>query len=202
MLAHWGLTIAILFGYIFGFLAAANWRLSPIVCSCVVVCMMCVARAFKSKKLVAKRFAALALCVLLAASALSCYRISEMPKNGKAQNENYLIAKMLSDNNLEYGFATFWHSQSITVLSDQKVKTRCIDVSEDTGISARLYQSQRQWFEPQQGVDKYFILLSTSEIIALDRAGGFTELKDAATESLTFSNYLVLIYPMSEPMPW
>lgn len=202
LLAHWGLTIAIFFGYIFGFLAAANWRLSPVLCSCIVVCMLCISRAITSKKLVAKRFAALALCALLATSALSVYRISEMPMNGKAENSNYKISKMLSDNSLEYGFATFWYSQSITVLSNQNVKTRCIDVTETGGVTPRTYQQQLQWYEPQSDVDEYFILLSLSEMMTLDKIGEFDELSEKASRKLVFDNYYVLVFPMSSPMPW
>ena len=129
ILSHYGVSAVIMFGYIFGILSAANWRLSPMICTGLMVCFA----AFRTAKpyVIAVRFSALAACVLVLMSAISVKTIAEMDKNGIENNEKYQLAKVLEENGLEYGFATFWNSQAITVLSDSKVRVSNTDINEN-----------------------------------------------------------------------
>lgn len=64
--------------------------------------------------------------------------------------------------NLEYGFGTFWNANVYELLTDGRIKIRDINVNEN-GVSRRIYQNKASWFEPQDGIDTYFLLLSDGE---------------------------------------
>ncbi len=164
ILAHFGVSAVIMFGYVFGILSAANWRLSPMICTGLIVCLA----AFKTAKgyAVPVRLSVLAACVLVLMSGVSFVNIAKMEKNGIETNEKYKLAVQLEEKGLTHGYATFWNSQAITLLSDSKVKAVNVDVNEQ-GISPAYYQSNNAWFEPQEGVDKYFVLLSDYEVDVL-----------------------------------
>lgn len=164
ILAHFGVSAVIMFGYIFGILSAANWRLSPMICTGLVVCIA----AFRTAKdyVVSLRLSVIAACVLVLMSGVSFMNIAQMEKNGIEINEKYKLAVQLEEKGLTHGFATFWNSQAITVLSDSRVKAANIDVKEN-GISPASYQSNSSWFEPVEGVDEYFVLLTDYEVEVL-----------------------------------
>ena len=52
------------------------------------------------------------------------------------------ICKRIEENGLEYGFATFWNSQAITVLSDSRVRVANTDINEN-GIAPCYYQQTK-----------------------------------------------------------
>ncbi len=164
ILTHFSMTAVIMFGYVFGILSAVNWRLSPIICTGLLVCFA----AFRCAKdyVVPKRIAAVVMCMLVLMSGISFKTIAEMDKNGIENNEKYATIQYLKENGLNYGYATFWNSQVITVLSDSEVRAANVDVNEN-GIAPCPYQANRNWFEPQEGVEKYFVLLSNAEVETL-----------------------------------
>ena len=49
------------------------------------------------------------------------------------------------------------------MLSDSEVKVRNIDVKDNAGVIGRHYQSSLHWYNDQEGVDEYFVILSASE---------------------------------------
>ena len=76
------------------------------------------------------------------------------------------IARLSTDaattEGLEYGYATFWYSQAVTVLSDSQVRVRNI-TADKNGVRGRHYQSSLNWYNDQEGVDEYFVILSAKE---------------------------------------
>lgn len=196
LLAHWGLTAVILFGYVFGDLSAANWRLSPIIATGIPVCIMCFRTAitFSPKKYgTVKRLCAVSLCFFIAASAVGMRTVYALPKYGIAENEGTALSEMLERHGLNYGYATFWNSQRTTVISDSAVKVRTITV-DGNGIFLRDYQSSKKWFLNQPGVDKYFIVLTPSEAALLSESGLFERAIDLADETFSEGIYFVLVF--------
>lgn len=103
------------------------------------------------------------LCVLLVlVCAANANEIRKMPKDYGQDNYLHMLASDLEERGLEYGYATFWRSQAITVISDSKVKCRETLVN-NSGVITDYYQSSRLWYEDQPGIDKYFVILSQSE---------------------------------------
>lgn len=191
ILAHFSMTAVIMFGYVFGILSAANWRLSPIICTGLLVCFA----AFRCAKdyVVPRRIAAVMTCVLILMSAVSFKAVAEMDKNGIENNEKYETIQYLKENNLNYGYATFWNSQTITVLSDSEVRTANVDVNEN-GIAPCPYQANQNWFKPQEGVDRYFVLLSDSEVNTLMATDDWNYFESSDVEKLETDNYVIYVF--------
>ena len=191
ILSHFGVSAVIMFGYIFGILSAANWRLSPMICTGIMVCFA----SFRAAKpyVVSLRFSALAACVLVLMSAISVKTIAEMDKNGIEYNEKYQLAKILEENGLEYGFATFWNSQAITVLSDSKVKVANTDINEN-GITPCAYQTNKKWFVEQEGADRYFVLASDYEISILEQTDDWNMFNYLLIDTIEIEGYKIFIF--------
>lgn len=194
LLTHTGVSGVVMFGYIFGILSLAGWRLSPIICTGILVCFA----FFKaiSGCVVPKRIAALALSFLVALSCISAVQIAKMEKNGVQNHEKYELIQFLKQNNLTYGYATFWNSQAITVLSDSKVKAINVDINEK-GITPCQFQTNKGWFEEQEGVNRYFVLLSSAEEMTLRETEDFAYFYDVSEMHL-FYDYSVYVFNSTE----
>lgn len=191
ILTHFGLSAVIMFGYIFGILSLAGWRLSPMVCTGILVCFACFKAAKES--VIPLRLSIIMMCVLVLMSGISYMNIAKMEKNGIEQNKSYQLAQQLKENGLTYGFASFWNSQAITVLSDSEVKAVNVDINEN-GISPNGYQTNKKWFEPQEDIGEYFVLLSKAEEMILTETGDWVYFELLATEKYEFNGYSAYVF--------
>ena len=191
ILSHYGVSGVIMFGYIFGILSAANWRLSPMICTGLMVCFA----AFRAAKpyVISVRFSVLAACVLILFSAISVKTVAQMDKNGIENNEQYRLAQVLEENGLEYGFATFWNSQAITVLSDSRVRVANTDINEN-GIAPCGYQANENWFKMQEGIDRYFVLASDYEISVLEQTDDWMTFSSLVQDVIEIEGYKIFIF--------
>lgn len=200
--AHFVLTAVVMFGYICGELSAANWRLTPIIGSSIMLCV-CGLRdlvsdfglfkveenrelsepseddyeletepapvaerevsSAKSAQVVLSRICSAVLAVVIAASLVFANEIDEMPADYGRDNTNHRLAEFLVEEGLEYGYATFWYAQAITVLTNSQVRVRNMDTNDSRGVIGRHYQSSLNWYNDQEGVEEYFVILSSSE---------------------------------------
>lgn len=195
ILSHFGLTAVIMFGYIFGILSLADWRLSPMICTAILVCVCALNRVCGD--IVLRRIAAISAALMIVFSAVSVGIITEMPRNGLEQNKYYHIAKELDEKGLNYGYATFWSSQCISVLSDFEVRAANVDVNDD-GIAPCHYQSNKSWFEPVEGVEKYFVLLSPNETVTLQGTEDWHYFEEKVTEVIGIGGYTVFVFESTE----
>lgn len=193
--AHFGISAVIMFGYIFGILSAANWRLSPMICSGIFASAATFTGLRKSR--ISVRFEAITACLLALLSLVSAVTIARMEPNGVENNAKYPIICELRSRGLNYGYATFWNSQVITVLSDSEVRAANIDVNED-GIAACRYQANMKWFEEQEGVDKYFVLLSDSEVETLRATADWALVNALATEIIPLDGWTVYLFDSTD----
>lgn len=195
ILSHYGVSAVIMFGYIFGILSAANWRLSPMICTGVMICFA----AFKAAKphMVAVRFSVLAVCVLVLMSGISLKTIACMEKNGIELNKNYQLAKVLEENGLEYGYATFWNSQAITVLSDSRVKVANTDINEN-GIAPCSYQANMNWFTEQEDAENYFVLVSDYELSILEQTEDWVLFDAFVQDVIEIEGYKIFVFDSLE----
>ena len=189
--AHFGVTGVIMFGYIFGLLSAANWRLSPLICTSILICVAAV-RAM-NPHIVLKRIAAVGMCLLLALCAFNVKTITEMPQNGLENNKYYPLIEYLKSQDLEYGFSTFWHSQTITVLSDSEVKIANTDIN-DYGVTPCAFQTNKNWFKKQKGIDRYFLLCTTYELPVLMQTDDWKYFENGPIEQLEFEEYIIFVF--------
>lgn len=165
---HWAVTAIILLGYIFGRLSAANWRLLPIAGTGMILMLLVLRWAMLLNKPSIRIPALLAIPVVVL-SALNLITVAGIPKDDYKENELYQLADILEEEQLTYGYATFWRSNAITVIAGPDIKIRSIEL-DDTGITPCNYQTQRSWYQSQEGQEEYFLLVNQSEYNTLSNA--------------------------------
>lgn len=196
---HLSLTAVILFGYICGRISNANWRLTPIIGSSVMATIAILREWLGgifmnkntdepgidekcSEKRVCFRLGVILSAVIVMFGAVNFNEIRKMPKDYEHPLE--AVANDLEAHGLEYGYATFWRSQALTMLSDSKVRVRETLVKSD-GVITDYYQSSKLWYEDQPGIDKYFIMLSDDELSTV----GDSEYWQEITEKYLIENF-------------
>ena len=188
ILVHHIMTLLILLGWVFGKLSSANWRLSPIVVTSTILCILFTKWILKDTNV--KRMAVIVLLPILCVVFLTTKEIFTMDKQSKENAELTAMAEYLEKENLEYGYGTFWHANIITLLSDSKVKVRNIILDED-GYEKRLYQTNQNWYENVTEYDRYFVIFSDYEY---ENYYLGNENYERADEILEFGNYKILVY--------
>lgn len=170
----------VLFACIFGALGGVDWRLTPVVGTSAVTVVATAAEFIRHRDefKISSRLAALCAACVCLFSSLSAVEIAKMPSDYGQDNKLHYFAELLEEEGLTYGYADFWTAQAITVISDSKVKVRNMNVEYDGDEQMTLlrryeYQSQFTWYDDQEGVDEYFIIVTESEKRALD-VGYFT----------------------------
>ena len=188
--AHFGMTGVIMFGYIFGMLSLANWRLSPMIATSVLVCVA-VYKAMKPH-ITLKRIGAIGICILIAMSAINAKVIFDMPQNGRENNQYYRLSQFLEEQNLEYGFSTFWHAHTTTIISDSNVRIINTDINEN-GITPCPFQTDMKWFEPE-GVDRVFLLCTGYELTTLSFTEDWKYIENGPIERLEFEGFHIFVF--------
>ncbi len=120
----------------------------------------------------ATRAAALLCSVIIATSALTALQIRKMPADYGADNDLHKLCAFLEEKELDYGYATFWQSQAITLLSSGDVFVNCVS-ADKFGVNFRHYQSSREWYDREE--DDCFILLTEAEYSAVRGNSRWTE---------------------------
>lgn len=191
---HWAVTAVILLGYICGLLSTASWRLVPSISTSIILSLLFVNWTIANKS-PASRISVILMIPMIVSVFLNFSEVGKMPKDNYKNNVLYNLADYLESEGLDYGYATFWNANSITVISDSKVKVRDVNV-DDIGVSRRLYQSSDKWYEEQEGQQEYFLLLSDSEYNKL--VGSFNNLTESASRELTTTQnnllYHILVF--------
>ena len=162
LIGHFALSAFILFAVTFGKLGGANWRLTPMLGSSVILSVVTAFELIAQKK-TAMRFGALLLAVLCIVSLPAALQIKKMEKDTGDNIAWHLAAERLEDEGLRYGYANFWFAESITLFSNGTLEVA--NISE--GLQAPkqyVYQINRSAFEDKDDADAgYFLLLTEKE---------------------------------------
>ena len=105
------------------------------------------------------RFGVLLVILLSVACLFSTYNVASL----RGQNRYDSLIAVLKDNDLHRGYAEYWSAQVTTVLSDADITVAPVFISEDGVISPRKYNSRDDQFAAEEGIDRYFVFLSTWE---------------------------------------
>ena len=89
-------------------------------------------------------------------------QIITMPSDYGRDDDHHKAIELLEANGLDYGYATYWNANILTLLSSSKVKARDIVIDGDD-IQKGWLNTDTAWFEDQPGQDKYFVLLTNGE---------------------------------------
>lgn len=189
--AHYGMTGVVMFGYIFGILSAANWRLSPIICTAILVCIAGIKVMQPHVSL--RRVGALCLCAVLALCYVNVKTIEEMPQDGVKHNKYYALSEYLKSQGLEYGFSTFWHGVTITVITDSEVIINNTDINE-AGVTPCPFQTNKNWFKEQEGIDRYFLLCTDYELMTLKMTEDWKYFENGPKEQLEFEGFTIFVF--------
>lgn len=176
--AHLTVSAVIIFGYTCGNLGNVNWRMLPMIATAILASAATVKHfsdIAPEKTMVPKRIAVILAVVMALGSAVNFAAMAKMEYNFERDDVNHKLTAALEERGLEYGYATFWYSQAITLLSDSKVKTRMILASEIDGVTTDYYQNNFNWYNDIEGVDKYFVLLSSTENRAVEKSQKWKE---------------------------
>ncbi len=160
ILTHWFMTLFIMIGYIFGRLSSANWRLSPIVAMSTVITVAMIRWSLGHVEL--KRIMTLMLIPVMMVCSITAVTIFKMPADNTERSHLYKLAAGLEDHGLNYGYATFWNANGMTIVSDSRVQVRSVDIAENS-VTPYYYQGCKSWYDKQPGQEKYFLLLNQPE---------------------------------------
>jgi len=160
ILTHMFMTMLIMMGYIMGKLSNANWRLSPIVAMSAVVSVAFLKWAVSQIPM--RRVISLMSIPLMLVCCITASTIIKMPADNTEDNILYTLAEGLEEHGLTYGYATFWRANGVTVVSDSAVKVRSVNIDENN-IWKYTYQGCNSWYDKQEGVDRYFLLMDAGE---------------------------------------
>lgn len=187
--SHFTASAFILIGYICGMLSSADWRLSPMLVTGFILSFAFMRWIYKCSG--CRRLGVL----LIIPAAFICTKcvsdITKLKSDAYLDNFNYRMAEFLKEHNLEYGYASFWLSQAITIQADNEIKVRNIDIKEN-GVYANPYQSCYSWYSDQEGQDDYFLLMNNSEYDIFIQSG--SPLIDVPHEELHFLGCTIWIY--------
>lgn len=192
IIVHFLVTALVMMGYVFGMLSAANWRLSPIVCTSVMATVGFGKWVYENKKTV--RLGGLLVIPQLCVCAIALVTICLMPRDYGQDEGLNAVSDFLMENDLDFGYATFWNANSITAITNDKVKVRNInDLGDGTApIGMNLYQSRRQWYTPEPEQEKFFLLLTYWEHSTLIE--GNNEVLNIEHETLEFNEFKILVF--------
>lgn len=188
---HLGISLVVLFGYVFGRLSVANWRLCPIMYT-GIICTVMVLLSLK-KYIVPQRLGIICLGLVIVFDGFCFQKILKMKHKSIKDNENYKKARVLEENHLEYGYASFWTSQAITVLSDSKVKCAGVFIR-PIGVTPHHYQSNKNWYKENKATERYFLLASNKELSALAISDDWKDISEKCIDKIYGNGYTILIF--------
>ena len=192
ILMHWTLTGILLFGWLFGELASASWRLSPLVYSgCIMTIIFLRLTLQQWKKIQWKRISALLLIGIFLTGLAAARDLYTLPRDYRQANHLYAAADFLESQHLTYGYSTFWEANALTVISDSQVKARGIRI-DGAGYAIEPYQTSLTWYEDQPGIQQYFVLLKTDHYYEMLENGNI--LLESAVDIYQVEEFTVLTF--------
>ncbi len=188
IISHFISTAFIIIGYICGMLNVANWRLSPTIVTGFLVSVAFMRWIYRNSEI--KRLAVLLLMPAAFVSVNSAMGIANLPADSYLENTNYKLAQYLKEQNLNYGYASFWYSQAITVQADSEVKVRNVKFKD--GVIPEYYQGNKNWYIDQEGQEEYFLLMNQGEYSDFINSGSNILEKDY--RELEYDGFHILVF--------
>lgn len=188
LISHHILSILIILGWTFGKLNSANWRLSPLVVSTIIVNVIFAKWILDNVNV--KRMVAIIAVPVILISLISINTVVKLPKQTEGNKSLCELTDFLISKDLKYGYSSFWNANSINIMSEGKVRIGCIEYINDT-VLIRKYQSDNRWYKNVAGCKKYFIALTKTEA---DEYFNENNILPKPIEEYSVGNYLVLVY--------
>ena len=164
---HFLLCVLLIYAYVCGLLSTANWRLVPLLGSCVIVSAVALFDMVGDAKLATlRRVGVLLLALVISLGGIACVTIAKMPADyGRDNSLHRLTEKLISLDEKgilpNVGYATFWNCQAVTLLSDNEIKLR--GVTTDARVEKRTYQQMYEWYDEEATKDGCYLVVSDYE---------------------------------------
>lgn len=154
----------------------------------LILCIMFIRWLYYNKPFT--RLASIAAIPLVIVCITTMISIISPSITGKNRPDNGMegISSFLEEKELEYGYATFWNANIVTLLTDSEVKVRCIKV-DDSGAAPRMYQTNINWYM-DNSYDKYFLLLTEKEYYSYLASSTY----ERPINTYEYDSYKILIY--------
>lgn len=138
-----------------------------------------------------KRITAVCVSIIVLQIFVTIGTICIMPPNFGKENDLHRNIAFLKSHQLEYGFATFLNAATTTVLSDNEIRVRRVEIFENE-LAYWDWQNDPKWFEDQPGIDRYFLLLSEEEYESVVLSESWQSLIEEVLETET--GHFVIVF--------
>ncbi len=155
----WAMFAAFLFFFVFGSISGAEWRLLPLVFTCQVCILLMFNRLLDKETGRTVQYGLVMLCGLIViVQALSNGpAVLRIPYDEKIWFAEDGLLETLKAHDLNYGYITdYWMSNSITVISDDTVRSRYVAWDEGRPY-LNPFNSDISWYDDQPDQEKYFL---------------------------------------------
>ena len=156
---HLFVSAFIIFASVFGSLGKANWRLTPMLGSAVLVMLTWSLKHLEQTD--RRRIGAVFTAFFLGVASLSAVTIMKMPARYGENNSWHVAARELEARGLTYGYGNFWWSELITLVSGNKVQMANINESKGKPVKNDYQLPSGNYGERTE--EKYFLLLTESD---------------------------------------
>lgn len=169
--------------------ASARYQLTSITLLNTVSCIYIYNKYIKEQRLISYIYTLVVACVALI-STLPILNMGNYPEQ-LAQMRG--LTTYLEENNLNYGYSTFWNAGKNTVLSNGRVQINAVNISNGQ-LYKYLWLSSDNWYDPNNYIGKTFLLLAPDEAeIYAPSSYGNTSL-GAPEQVLSYDEYIILVY--------
>ena len=160
---YWLMFAMTMLTYSVSYALVSNWRLAGLACAAVMTTLLYTLYMLKSRLCV--RWVAPLVPVLAVCAVISMLAVKNLPSAVNANETDQLI-EIYKEHGLTRGYASsFWNStNSANVLSDGQITVSPIFIYPDGSYEVRRYQSDPSGYEDVPGVDRYFVVVDSTDI--------------------------------------
>ncbi|MBE5894446.1 MAG: hypothetical protein E7285_02125 [Lachnospiraceae bacterium] len=137
IISYWVLSLATIYFYVFGKIGVHSWRMLPFWFGTIIVSIMVVKVLVLNKYFVKlKRVAIVVILIMLCNSGLNGLLVlnRNIDTNSTWFGEGTMI-DILKENNLTEGYVIdYWMGNSITVLTNEEIRVRCVGLSAEADV--------------------------------------------------------------------
>ncbi len=157
ILYHWILCAALLFFFVFGVISDGGYRLLPLWFSCMILDWLIMVWLLKEKGF-PQAVGAVSVCLTVLFTGLSAFTVTNTSPESLVWGRPDCIYQTLLEHGLTQGYSTdFWYGHSVTALSNEKIVSRVITITED-GFKIPDFQTRSVWYEGFSSNEKTFLI--------------------------------------------
>ena len=150
VIAHWILSMEVLFYWVFGNISNANWRLSPLLLSSAAVTACLVRNLVADRAVPVRRFGVCAAVFLSGFVLLSSAQVFALPCEPETWHGRKTLLSVLEALGIRDGYSSdYWYANVVTAVSNDRFRIREVRFDESRGEWApRLFNSDSRWYDP------------------------------------------------------